>query len=493
MFRKIALGAASAMIAVSVLVPSATVLADMRDPIGVGSGLFFFEEKKDDEEEGAKGFVSRIYTIALGRDPEEEGLNYWTGLLMGQKNTGLEIFKSITNCPEFTDKNLNNEEYLKVLYKVFFDREPESAGFEFWYNDLEDGLLSKDDVLWEFAGSDEWHKICDGYGILPGGPTKVTTSYDSGIEGFVKRLYDGCLGRPADEDGLKFWVNDLSQKNVTGKKAAYGFFTSDEFKTAAKDMTPEELVRRYYNVFLNREPESSGEAFWVETVSKSVNPVAELFNGFSDSQEFTDLCVANGIEPGESVRINIVAPDPAYDRFKDYYLYDGVTKLDLVTNLQPKTTYKFCNVQGSERVWEERTIPEADIKAINNFAATYFDPSWTNGEKASFLLYWVHNNMVYSGGTSNFAVSALEDKSGQCAQYNGVMVEFLCLLGYDAVLIQGSRGRSAPGAQHYWCEVYIDGEPYVVEVGNTKDGNWNYFVEPYCYTSKFIVCGQVMG
>ena len=75
MFRKIALGAASAMIAVSVLVPSATVLADMRDPIDIGSGSFFFEEKKDNEEEGAKGFVSRIYTIALGRDPEEEGLN----------------------------------------------------------------------------------------------------------------------------------------------------------------------------------------------------------------------------------------------------------------------------------------------------------------------------------------------------------------------------------------------------------------------------------
>ena len=161
--------------------------------------------------------------------------------------------------------------------------------------------------------------------------------------------------------------------------------------------------------------------------------------------------------------------------------------------MSPKTTYKFCNVQGSERVWEERTIPDADLRAIEEFAATYFDPSWTAAEKAAFALYWIHNNMDYGGGTDNYAVSALVNRSGQCAQYNGAMVEIMCWLGFDACLIQGARGRSAPGAQHFWGECYIGDETYVIEAGNTKDGNWNYYGVPYSRTRKFIVCGQVMG
>lgn len=493
MLKRFLSGALSSVLIVSLAYPF-PVLAGIKDePVPF---MFRIDETDGDasDEEGARGFVARIYTCALERDYDEDGLLFWCAQLEGQQSTGLEVFKRITECPEFTDKNLNNEEYLKVLYKVFFDREPDQTGFEYWYYDLEEGLLSKDDVLLSFASSPEWQEICSRYGIIPGGKVSSSSVVKTGIEGFVERLYLGCLGREADEDGLKYWADNLSSGNITGKQAAYGFFTSPEFLIEASQIDDVKLVMRFYDVFLGRLPDTAGETFWLSSIADSQNPVAVLFNGFSDSPEFEGLCEQNGITPGDSVRIPIIAVDEAYYRFKDYYLTDGIDMLNKV-KLEPKTTYKFCNVQGSDRVWEERTIPEADLQAIKNFADTYFDPSWTPGEKAAFALYWIHHNMEYdySGSMSTFAVSALVNRKGQCAQYNGAMVELLCWLGYDACLIQGSRGRSAPGSQHFWCEVYIDGETYVVEVGNTKDGNWNYFVSPYSRTRKFIVCGQVMG
>lgn len=494
MIKRFMLGSVSSVLMFSVLFPSA-VYADVEKDNTISiEQLIQTMPDETKQEEGARGFVARIYKIALGRDYDEDGLKFWVAQLEGQQSTGLDVFKRITACPEFTDKNLNNEQYLTILYKVFFDRDPDEEGFYYWFYDLEEGLLSKDDVLNSFANSEEWKKICDGYGILTGGLAIPTypADYSDPIDSFVARLYRGCLGRDPDDDGLKYWSDNLRSKTITGRQAAYGFFTSGEFSVIASELDSTKLVGRFYEVFLNRVPDTSGEAFWIESIAGNSKPTAILFNGFSDSQEFSDLCTMCGIDPGESIRIKTVTIDEGYERFKNYYLNSGIDILNGAVG-QSKTTYKFCNVQGGERVWEEREIPAEDLKALKDFADTYFDPSWTPGEKAAFTLYWVHHNMAYGGGTSNYAVSALVNRSGQCAQYNGCMVELLCWLGYDACLIQGARGRSAPGAQHFWCEVYINGETYVVEAGNTKDGNWNYFVCPYSQTRKFIVCGQVMG
>lgn len=492
MKRKVMLGAASAVLTVSILFPTAA-FADIGGNNGSGQILYAMP---DNNEEGARGFVARIYTIALGREYDEDGLQYWCGLLEGQQTTGLDIFIRITDCPEFKDKGLNNEEYLKVLYGVFFDREPDTDGYYYWYYSLEEGMYSRDEVLVNFAYSEEWQGICKKFGILPGvtPPTTDTVQNQDAIQGFVERLYSGCLGRQSDQDGLDYWSNQLRNGQLTGKQTAYNFFTSPEFADIAKNLSDSELVERFYQVFLDRASEADGAEYWKKSIEGKDNKIAILFNGFSGSREFEDICKNSGIVPGDAVGIRVrnTDYDEAYKSFRSRYLEEGIATLS-TASLSPKTSYKFCNVQGSERVWETRSIPEADLRAIEEFAATYFDPMWTAGEKAAFSLFWIHNNMSYGGGTDNYAVSALVNRSGQCAQYNGAMVEIMCWLGFDACLIQGARGRSAPGAQHFWGEVYIGDSTYVIEAGNTKDGNWNYFALPYSRTRKFIVCGQVMG
>ena len=148
------------------------------------------------------------------------------------------------------------------------------------------------------------------------------------------------------------------------------------------------------------------------------------------------------------------------------------------------------NIQGGDRNVEIREIPEADIKAIEQFAATHFEPTWSPAQKVAFTLYWIHNNVEYDfwgKSSDSFAVSIFVNKVGQCAQYNGALIEMMCYLGFDACLVQGYRSQSGGrGYQHFWGECYVNGETLVMEAGNTKDGNWYYFAVPYSETKKYI-------
>ena len=44
--------------------------------------------RADEKDDGAKNFVNRCYQIALGRDADEDGFNFWLGQLNDGKLTG---------------------------------------------------------------------------------------------------------------------------------------------------------------------------------------------------------------------------------------------------------------------------------------------------------------------------------------------------------------------------------------------------------------------
>ena len=65
---------------------------------------------------------------------------------------------------EFLAKNLNNTEYVKVLYRTFFDREYDQAGLDYWLSQLASGK-DRDFVLEEFARSKEFAQVKASYGL----------------------------------------------------------------------------------------------------------------------------------------------------------------------------------------------------------------------------------------------------------------------------------------------------------------------------------------
>ena len=112
----------------------------------------------------SEAYVARIYTKALGRNPEIGGLKYWTGEINAKRKTPVQVAEQFFFAPEFTNKKLNNTEYVKVLYRTFMGREADQGGLNYWVGRLNMGE-SRKSVLEAFAGCPEFRKIVKSFGL----------------------------------------------------------------------------------------------------------------------------------------------------------------------------------------------------------------------------------------------------------------------------------------------------------------------------------------
>lgn len=126
-------------------------------------------------------------------------------------------------------------------------------------------------------------------------------------EEFVKRLYNVCLNREADEVGLTNWTNALVGKVLTGTETAYGFVFSPEFKN--KNYCNTDFTKQLYRAFMGREADEGGLEFWVSKMKKGAKR-EEIFNAFSQSDEFRQICAQYGIVCGESVEVPVYGTVP---------------------------------------------------------------------------------------------------------------------------------------------------------------------------------------
>ena len=244
-------------------------------------------------EGGAAGFVERLYTIALGRSSDPAGSQDWVDAITLRGETGAGCARGFLYSPEFLNKGVSNEEFVTTLYRTFFDREPDQAGFNAWVEVLNNGT-SKEEVIEGFINSTEWANLCLLYGIRNGGTgvPNIEIEPNQGTIDFATRLYTTCLGREADQAGLMAWARQLSNQRDTGTGAARGFFFSSEFTNQNVDNG--EYVTRLYRTFMGREPDQAGYNAWVEQLESGVSR-EEVFDGFAQSVEFARICASYGI------------------------------------------------------------------------------------------------------------------------------------------------------------------------------------------------------
>ena len=140
-------------------------------------GLFSLKPLKIYGEEigSVEDFVSRFYEVCLSRQPDETGIVKFSSDLKSGVKTGADIAKEIINSNEFKSRNLSNQDYLIVLYKAFFNRDPDEQGFAIWLDRLNKGS-SRNYILSGFVNSTEFVNLCRNYniraGYLPGTPAE---------------------------------------------------------------------------------------------------------------------------------------------------------------------------------------------------------------------------------------------------------------------------------------------------------------------------------
>ena len=102
--------------------------------------------------------------ICLDRDPDPGEVQQWSTSLTNGTLTGADVGYGFVLSQEFVNRNTNNEQYLAILYRAFFNRDPDPGGFSYWLNQLNGGAL-RQDVLDGFIFAQEFSNLCASYGI----------------------------------------------------------------------------------------------------------------------------------------------------------------------------------------------------------------------------------------------------------------------------------------------------------------------------------------
>ena len=134
---------------------------------GIEKGVYAVKGLKDPAvtvNQQTKDFVERLYSIALGRNSDLDGLNYWARAIAEEEKTPSEVAEQFLTSNEFVNRNLNNADFISVLYMTFLGREPEPAGFNDWLNKLNTGT-ARVDVIRQFVDSNEFKNIVKSFGL----------------------------------------------------------------------------------------------------------------------------------------------------------------------------------------------------------------------------------------------------------------------------------------------------------------------------------------
>lgn len=250
------------------------------------------KQAAENNDAQVKSFVERMYTVALGRGSDTDGLAYWCRELAGNKQNAADIAYGFFFSTEYKQKNCSNEQFVDDLYETILGRKADPEGKAAWVKALKNGR-SRESVLAGFVNSTEFSGMCDEYNIPRGTMEEDGSSIcNSGVRSFVLRNYTKALGRKGETTGVEDWCNSINKKKMTPAAVAESFFQSQEFKN--RKLSDEEYVEVLYETFLGRGSDPEGKAFWLSCL-KDGKTRDDIIKGFSGSKEFSQIVADFGL------------------------------------------------------------------------------------------------------------------------------------------------------------------------------------------------------
>lgn len=240
------------------------------------------------DRESIEAFVTRLYSIVLGRTPDPIGMANWVELLVSGQRSGADVAWGFFDSDEFKNRGYSNEEFTKIAYRTMLNREADYNGLVYWKDMLDNGL-SREFVFRGFAESDEYTDICRSYGIKRGNVVLYEArDQKPNLTKFVARCYTKALNRGFDVDGINDWCTRIMYGGWSPEQvASEGFFHSQEF--IGKNLSDEEYVKVLYETFLGRGYDESGLSDWLNRMHYQNWSRDDVLSGFVGSQEFMGI------------------------------------------------------------------------------------------------------------------------------------------------------------------------------------------------------------
>ncbi|UCD55259.1 MAG: DUF4214 domain-containing protein, partial [Candidatus Omnitrophota bacterium] len=185
------------------------------------SAEYILREKDDFE------YITDLYQTFLNRTPEQWELNAWAANLSDGLSRNV-IFNSFAFSEEFSrymanefgeDSSLPEHILVNDLYRGFQNRMPDTDGFVYWVDLMQDAMSSGESpvrelsqqIALEFLQSEEYI-LCD-----------------KSDQEFLEDLYNGILCRGADKAEFDSWLDFITQ-GMTREEVLQEFTGSVEFQ-----------------------------------------------------------------------------------------------------------------------------------------------------------------------------------------------------------------------------------------------------------------------
>lgn len=239
------------------------------------------------------GFAERMYTTALNRGADAQGLRYFTYTLANRMQTGASAASVFLCGAELYGSGISQQEYVSRVYRTLLDREADEAGINYWVNFLNNGV-SREYVLKGFCNSSEFAALCSNAGIVQGDLwLPEARDLNPNVTMYVFRCYARTLGRAPDVDGLNYWAGLINAKTIAPAAVAECFVFSEEFM--AKNYNDTQYIQVLYSMFFDREADAAGLNYWLGELSSGARDRKAVFYGFVYTPEFNAILASFGL------------------------------------------------------------------------------------------------------------------------------------------------------------------------------------------------------
>ena len=110
------------------------------------------------KEAAADLFVEQLYITVLDRASDAEGKAEWVNILLNDEDGFDKTINGFMNCAEFADRNISDDEFVAMLYKVLFNRTASDSEIANWTAALKNGT-SRSAVVTAFLNSSECETV----------------------------------------------------------------------------------------------------------------------------------------------------------------------------------------------------------------------------------------------------------------------------------------------------------------------------------------------
>ncbi|BAK80980.1 DUF4214 domain-containing protein [Candidatus Arthromitus sp. SFB-rat-Yit] len=138
---------------------------------------FVVKNVKINPENLLQEFITNIYKFAFERYPDEEGYGYWLGRLLekGEVTGKFVLYNLMFAEREFSERNLSDDELIKVLYQIVVNREYDEGGLNYWIGEYRNTYLPQANndsyeaqkaIVARMLHEQEFKDLCNKMGIL---------------------------------------------------------------------------------------------------------------------------------------------------------------------------------------------------------------------------------------------------------------------------------------------------------------------------------------